>query len=125
MDYEKLDAYKACDALFKAVHEATKGIMDRDPELLYHLCRNALRATLKLAYGSGTRNRKMFLQSVQRTRGYLSAFAYAVSLARVMGVLSDEVCTRLEALRGRASFYTWQLFESLLTPPSAGGMDVE
>ncbi len=124
MEYEKLDAWKACDALVKAVFDATKEIESRDPELLGHICRNSLRAAVKLAYGCGTQNRKMLVMSVQRTAGYLSAFAYNISLARVMGVLPQDVCTRLEALRGRASFYTWQLFETLLTPPaseSAGG----
>ena len=124
MEYEKIDAWKACDALVKAVFDATKEIESRDPELLGHICRNSLRAAVKLAYGCGTQNRKMLVMSVQRSAGYLSAFAYNISLARVMGVLSEDVCTRLEALRGRASFYTWQLFETLLTPPageSAGG----
>lgn len=92
MEYEKLDAWKACDALVKAVFHATKEIESRDPELLGHICRNSLRAAVKLAYGCGTQNRKMLVMSVQRTAGYLSAFAYNISLARVMGVLPEDVC---------------------------------
>ena len=49
MEYEKLDAWKACDALVKSVFDATKEIESRDPELLGHICRNSLRAAVKLA----------------------------------------------------------------------------
>jgi 23S rRNA-intervening sequence protein len=115
MDYEKLDAWKACHALALAVYEATHGKSKRDPQLIGAMRRNSLLAASKLAFGCGTRHRKLFLLATHRATGYLSTFAYDLSLCRVMTVLPHDVCTRLDALRGRASFYAGQLLESLLT----------
>lgn len=33
-----------------------------------------------------------------------------------MGVLPEKECAQLDALRGRAAFYTWQLLRTLLGP---------
>lgn len=59
MTYEKLDAWKACHALALAVLSATKQHKS-EPELIRRLCLNAVAASGKLAFGSGTRNRRMF-----------------------------------------------------------------
>jgi hypothetical protein len=121
MAYEKLDAWKSTHALVLAVYDALP------PKVLRHsphgahaarLHRSALRAVGRIAFGSGTRNRKMFRRAVERAAGHLSEFAYQLAIARTQGVLLGDVADRLGALRGRASFYTWQLLESLL---SAGG----
>jgi hypothetical protein len=114
--YEKLDAWKSSHALVLAVHEATEKLK-RDDELVYRLNYTSLRAAGKIAFGAGCGNRRMFLYAVQRSAGFLAEFGYYLSLARVMGVLTDQVWKRLDALRGRAAFYTWQLLESLTRVP--------
>lgn len=119
MAYEKLEAWKACYALLLAVDEATRGMTERDPQLIHDLVHSALRAGGKLAFGAGTRDKRMFLTSIHQTAGYLSALAYSLSLARVMSLLHEETCARLDALRGRASFYTWQLLDTVITAPGA------
>lgn len=114
--FEKLDAWKACHALFLAVYETTKAKAEQEPELVMLVQWSALRSAGKLAFGSGTRNRRMFLHATERTCGFLSEVAYQLAVLRVMGLLTEEAHKRLDALRGRAAFYTWQLLEQLMHP---------
>jgi hypothetical protein len=116
LSYQKLDAWKACHALFLAVHEATDAKAEQEPEMVMLLQWSALRSAGKLAFGSGTRNRRMFLHATERACGWLSEVAYQLAVLRVMGLLTEEAHKRLDALRGRAAFYTWQLLEQLLRP---------
>ncbi len=120
MPYEKLDAWKACHALVLATMRAVKG-RELEQDLLDQLCYTSIRSASKLAFGAGTQSRKMFLHSAERSAGYLSEFAYILNLARVMGALPDKVCTELDALRGRASFYTVRLLTSLIAPSEPSG----
>ncbi len=117
MGYEKLDAWKGCHALVLTTLKTIDGLERRDSDLLDRLSRTALTAAGKIAFGSGSRNRKMLLWGVQRAAGALSEFAYHLSIANVMGVLPEATCKRLGALRGRAAFYTWQLLRTLIAPP--------
>lgn len=120
MTYENLDAWKGCHALALAMLTTAKHTVNREPWLIRRLCDHAVASAGKLAFGSGTRNRRMFRQAVARSAGHLSAFGYHLGLARVMGILPEKECTQLDALRGRAAFYTWQLLESLLAPRNRG-----
>lgn len=114
MQYRNLDAWKAAHALVLAVLTETKDRLEHDPDLVTLLQWTALRAAGKIAFGSGTRNRRMFLHAMERSCGFLSEFRYHLSLARVTGLLAEATCTRLDALRGRAAFYGRQLLEDLL-----------
>ncbi len=117
MNYEDLDAWKACHALVLATHSSLKQRTQEDHDLLDRLCYTALRSAAKLAFGAGTHNRTMLLHSAERAAGYLSEFAYLTGMIRVMGLLSPTTCTELDALRGRAAFYTLRLLTSLVAPP--------
>ncbi len=121
LSYEKLDAWKGCHSLMLTVYETTKDRIDQDPDLIGGLRWTALRATAKLAFGCGSHNRKLFLLSVERASGSLSEFGYHLALTRAIGLLPSDQCTRLDALRGRASFYTWQLRRSLIEVPDGRG----
>ncbi len=114
MNYEDFDAWKGCHALVLATHEDTKPAAGREPQLVRRLEYHAVAAAGKLAFGAGSRHRGMFRLAVARTAGHLSAFGYHLSLVRVMGILPEVECTRLDALRGRAAFYTWSLLAALL-----------
>ena len=120
LPFEKLDAWKACHTLTLATFKAVDDCSRLDPVLTRRLRYSSSRSGAKLAFGSGTRNKRMFRMSVARVSGYLTEFAYDLSLARVMGVIPAQVCDQLDALRGRASFYTFQLMKSLLSPPGRG-----
>ena len=123
LPFEKLDAWKACHALTLATYQAARDCAKQDPQIARHLRYASSRSGAKLAFGSGTRNRRMFRSAVSRVAGYLAEFTYELSLARLMGVIPDKTCDQLDALRGRASFYTFQLLHSLLLPPRRGRRD--
>jgi four helix bundle protein len=124
--YEKLDAWKSAQALVLALYEALPPAAARsspDPGSVVRLHRTALRAVGRIAFGSGTRSRKMFRRALERAAGHLSEFAYQLAVAQARGVLTQPVADRLGALRGRASFYTWQLLETLIAGGDARGRD--
>jgi hypothetical protein len=113
MPYEKSDAWKRCHMLALATHQATDQRMDRDPELLGRLRFTSIRAAARLAFASAVRE-KLRRQVAAHAGGYLSEYEYHLSLARVMGVLADDVCGRLHFLRERAAETTEQM---MLGPP--------
>jgi hypothetical protein len=121
MVYEELDAWKGCHALVMAVLPVTREVIDREPEIIHRLRFLALRSAGVLAYGAGARNTKMLRQATERSAAYLSEFAYYLALTQISGVLADNLCASLDALRGRAAFYTWSLWESLLTGAEGDG----
>jgi four helix bundle protein len=126
MAYEKLDAWKSTHALVLAVYEALPPSVLRSSPHAAHaarLHRSALRAVGRIAFGSGTRSPRMFRRAAERAAGHLSEFAYQLAIAQAQGAVPSEVADRLAALRGRASFYTWQLLETLLPAGGAGGRD--
>ena len=109
------DSWKSCHALVIAVFEGTRDYKGAEKRLIGRLGYSAMRAAGRLAFGKGTRNRKMFVHATAQASGFLSQFQYYLSLVRVIEALPDELCSQLDALRGRASFYVGQLFESLLS----------
>lgn len=117
MSYQKLDAWKSCNALLMAIADALGHYRGPEKKLIGRLFYTALRATGRIAFGNATGNRKMFLYAVSQAAGFVSECQSHLSLARVMGVLPLPACDQCDALRGRASFYLGQLFESLLAPP--------
>ncbi len=124
--YEQLDAWKSTHALVLALYEALPPSAQRaapHAAQVARLHRSALRAVGRIAFGSGTRSRGMFRRAAERAAGHLSEFAYQLAIAQARGVVPAHVAERLAALRGRASFYTWQLLDTLLPKGSAGESD--
>ncbi len=113
--YEKLDAWKVCHELTLGIYDVTKSLLDPEPDIAHQLRLSALLATAKLARGAGTNNRMMFRQCAEMSAGHLSEIRCYLSLAHVMGLVSDSNQRRLDALRGRACFYIWKY----LSPPQA------
>lgn len=109
MAFEKLDAWKRCHVLALAVYQATSGRLDQEPDLLGRMRLTSVRAAARIAFGSGSGRVKTLCLAAAHAAGYLSEFGYHLSLVRVMGVLSDGVCARLEHLRARAVEHTEQL----------------
>jgi four helix bundle protein len=117
--YHDLDAWKVSHALVLATYQATTPLSETGTDLLLALRRTALKAAGRLARGAGIQHRKAFAACVDLAAGYLAEFAYHLRFARDTGVLRREVWQELDALRGRAAFYTWKLYLSLANP--AGG----
>ena len=106
--YERLDCWKACHALTICVYEATKPLLERDPEIAERLRLAALLAACKLARGAGTGNSAMMRQCAELAAGHLSEVGYQLKLALALNLISPETRQSLDALRGRASFYLWK-----------------
>jgi hypothetical protein len=117
--YEQLDAWKGCHTLALAVHHALREHARDDQHTPYALGHTSLRAAAKLAFGSGSRNRNLLRRSAEWSAGYLTEFGYHLAVARVTGLLPEDLCTKLDALRGRAAFYTGQLLDHLPPRPPA------
>ncbi len=121
MVYEDIDAWKGCHALVMAVLPVTCDALEKEPDIIHRLRFVALRSAATLAFGVGARNGRMLRQATERSAGYLSEFAYYLTLSRMTGALSENLCASLDALRGRAAYYTWQLWDSLLTEVDGDG----
>jgi len=106
--YEELDAWKVCHELTLGVYEATKPMLDPEPDIAHQLRLAALLAAAKLARGVGTGNRVMFRECAGMAAGHLSEVSYYLNTTHVMGLVCDATHQRLDALRGRALFYLWK-----------------
>ena len=106
--YEKLDSWKACHALTLAVFEATKPLLKIDAEAADRLRLSALLSASKLARGAGTGSERLLRQCAELSAGHLSEFEYHLKMTRVLGLIPNKACERLNALRGRAVFYVWK-----------------
>lgn len=122
MSYHRLDAWAVSHELTLAVYRATRTFPSPAGDHLRDgLRRAAMMAPAKLANGAGRRHRGMVRRSVDLAAGFLSELAYGLRLARELGLLAEEKWQELDALRGRAAFYTWKLYLSLMPKPDADG----
>lgn len=118
--YEDLDAYKACHQLTLRVHRVVEAMEARDPALATALWTAALRAPTRIARSTAFSRPRAVAMCLDRTLGALTELAYHLSLARVMGLVSDDDHREIESLRGRAVFYTIKLLMSLFPAPDQG-----
>src|SRR5215510_10206102 len=114
MPYERLHAWKACDDLTVAVYKVTRAF---PREELYGLTSQARRAAVSaaanIAEGSAKRGPREFRRYLDISIGSLSELSFVLRLARDLEYLSPETWNRLDELRRRAGFLTWQLYRSL------------
>ncbi|UCG86759.1 MAG: four helix bundle protein [Gemmatimonadota bacterium] len=108
MPYERLDSWGACHALTLCIYEATKPLLERDPDIAARLRLAALLSASKLARGAGTGCRTLMRQCAQLSAGHLSEVGYYLKLAQALNLISPQTFQKLYALRGRASFYLWK-----------------
>jgi four helix bundle protein len=115
--FERLDAWESCHALTVGVLETTGDLVEQDPDLIGQLQRSALLCSSRLARGAGTGNQKMFRACAEQSLGFLSEVGYLLTVADLTGVIPSDVRDRLDALRGRAAFYTARLVFEAIDPP--------
>ncbi len=112
--HERLHAWKLCHELVLAVYEATSSFPKYE---LYGLTSQARRAAfsaaVNLAEGSAKRGSAEFRRFIDISVGSLAELAYILRLVRDLKLLSESDWSRLEALRGRAGFTTWQLYRAV------------
>jgi len=121
MTYEKLDAWKVSHELVLAVWRATEKWSGPDGECLRDELRSvALLAPSKLANGSGRLTRKSFQRCVDLALGYLIELGYLLQRGEETGLLTGVRRRELDAVRGRAVFYTTKLFVALTENSDSG-----
>ncbi|PYO93354.1 MAG: hypothetical protein DMD62_09910 [Gemmatimonadetes bacterium] len=113
--YERLHAWELCHELVLAVYEATKSFPKHE---LYGLTSQARRAAfsaaVNIAEGSAKRGATEFRRFIDISIGSLAELAYILRLVRDLKLLSDDEWSRLDALRGRAGFMTWRLYQAVM-----------
>ena len=114
LPFERLEAWKVCHQLVLAVYRASEEFPKHE---LYGLTsqsrRAAFSAAANLAEGSAKRGPAEFRRYADITVGSLAEVAYALMVARDLGMLSAEAWAGLDKLRGRAGFLTFRLCASL------------
>jgi four helix bundle protein len=114
MPYERLAAWERCHELALAVYRVTQSFPKYE---LYGLTaqtrRAAYSAAANIAEGSAKRGPREFLRYLDIAIGSLAEVSYAARLARDLGYLTTPDWEQLNALRGRAGFLTWRLYEKL------------
>ena len=109
MAYEKLDAWKVCHELCLDVRRATEPLLEREPDLAHRMRFVSLRAAARLARGTGNGSRVTLARCAESSLNYLSELAFLLSMVRALGAMPDDVWCPLDALRGRATFYTFKV----------------
>ncbi len=108
--FEKSEGWKLCHELTLATWSATAEPLARGPsDVLERLGYTALRACGRIAYGSGSRSRRLLSIAIFQAMGWLTEYRELLELAQDRRWLDRATCDRLESLRGRATFYTSKL----------------
>jgi four helix bundle protein len=114
MPYERFRAWQACDELVLAAYRCTSDFPKHE---LYGLTsqirRAAFSAAANIVEGSAKKGRREFRRYLDMSIGSLAEVAYAFSVSRRLGYLSDENWLQLDRLRGKASRLTWRLCEAV------------
>jgi hypothetical protein len=111
-DYKKSDAYRIG---FELAVETGKAVKDkcseRDDDPLGAMNYCALRAVGKIAFGVGSRNKRMYRYSIHQCMSWLIEYGCNLDVAREQKLLDAATCDRLESLRGRGYFYACKIIE--------------
>ena len=112
--YERFAAWQRCHELVLAVYRITQSFPTHE---LYGLSAQARRAAFSaaanIAEGSVKRGGREFHRYLDMALGALSELSYTLRLANDLHLLTDTEWEELSALRARAGFLTWRLYERL------------
>ena len=118
MAYEELDAWKVCQDLFLDIRTATEPLLEREPDLAHRMRFVSLRAASRIARGTGNASRVSLARCAGAALNYLSELAFLLGMVRALGLMPDDQWCTLDALRGRATFYTGKV--AFGRPPEPG-----
>src|SRR5262249_46222517 len=117
LPYEKLIAWQVCYELALEVYRCSAAFPKHE---LYGVTSQARRAAFSaaanIAEGSAKRGPREFRRFLDIAIGSLAELSFVLRLARDLEYLSPETSNRLDELRRRAGFLTWQLYRSLNKP---------
>jgi four helix bundle protein len=112
--HERLQAWKLCHELVLAVYGVTVSFPKHE---LYGLTSQARRAAfsaaVNIAEGAAKRGSTEFRRFIDISIGSLAELAYTLKLAKDLGLLSVDDWNRVDALRRRAGYVTWQLYRAV------------
>ena len=112
--HERLHAWKVCHELVLAIYDATNAFPKHE---LYGLTSQARRAAfsaaVNIAEGAAKRGSSEFRRFIDISIGSLAELAYILRLVRDLKLVSEDDWKRLDALRGRAGFMTWRLYQAV------------
>lgn len=112
--HERLHAWKVCHELVLAIYDGTNSFSKHE---LYGLTSQARRAAfsaaVNIAEGSAKRGSSEFRRFIDISIGSLAELAYILRLVRDLKLLPEDNLKKLEALRGRAGFMTWRLYQAV------------
>lgn len=112
--HERLHAWKVCHELVLAIYDATNSFPKHE---LYGLTSQARRAAfsaaVNIAEGSAKRGPSEFRRFIDISIGSLAELAYILRLVRDLKLLPEDHWKQLDALRGRAGFMTWRLYQAI------------
>src|SRR5213075_260596 len=113
--HKRFLAWQECNKLVLAVYKTTASFPKHE---LYGLTSQARRAAfsaaVNIAEGSAKRGATEFRRFIDISIGSLAELAYILRLVRDLKLLSDDEWSRLDALRGRAGFMTWRLYQAVM-----------
>ena len=114
LPYERFATWQLCHELTMAVYRATRSF---PKEETYGLTAQARRAAFStgasIAEGSAKRGSREFLRYLDIALGSLSELSYTLRLANELNLLAAKDWEELSALRARAGFLTWRLYEQM------------
>lgn len=117
MKFQDLEAWKLAHQLVLELYRATKPIEERDPDLTQRLRYAAIRASGRIAFGSGSGNWRMFIAAAGQAQSYFAEISYLLGLVKVLELLPEEECIRLDHLQSMAMEDTMKLINSLTPRP--------
>lgn len=109
MTFEKLDAWRVCTDLYIAMRKATEPLLETEPDLALRLRFVTLRAPCRIARGTGSGRAAALVAGAGAALNYLSECGFLLGIARVVEAMPEETWCGLDALRGRAAFYTGKI----------------
>jgi len=112
--HERLQAWKLSHELVLAVYSVTASFPKHELYGLTSLARRAaFSAAAKIAEGAAKRGSAEFRRFLDISIGSLAELAYTLRLCKDLGLLSADDWNRVDSLRRRAGYVTWQLYRAV------------
>jgi four helix bundle protein len=112
--YERLDAWRACHELVKAIYKVTQKWPKSE---LYGLVSQTRRAAfsipVNIAEGSAKRGSREFRRFLDISVGSMAELTYCLRLARELQYVTDAEWKEVESKRGPAGRLLWRLYEAI------------
>ena len=112
--HERLQAWRLSHELVLAVYSVTASFPKHE---LYGLTSQARRAAFSaaanIAEGAAKRGAAEFRRFLDISIGSLAELAYILRLCKDLGLLSVDDWNRVDSLRRRAGYVTWQLYRAV------------